>query len=94
MRKCKCYTCTHSDQPELLVAYYTGYTEACVEFLLWAKHNKIKMGSIADDDLGGLYARIQYNHDESHFLKQEAQDIINNQKDAQNDVRNKIKRKK
>lgn len=45
--------------------------EACECFLSWAKANKIKMGSIGDDDLSGLYAQIQCNRDESDCLRRE-----------------------
>lgn len=65
---CDCFTCKNHDKPELCIAYYKGYVEACEWFLSWAKANKIKMGSIGDDDLGGLYAQIQCNHDESDCL--------------------------
>lgn len=33
------------------------------------------MGSIADDDLSGLYAQIKYNHDELSWYMQECPDI-------------------
>lgn len=68
---CKCFTCTHKDPTEL-VAYYTGYVEACKWFLNWAEENKIKMGSISDDDLSGIYAQIDCNYQETMCLLKEA----------------------
>lgn len=70
MTDCKCFTCTHKS-PTLLTAYYTGYIEACDWFLKWAEANGIKMGSIGDDDIGGIYAQIRYNRDETSCLLDE-----------------------
>ncbi len=64
MSNCSCFTCTHED-PKLKKAYCIGYIEACKWFLGWAESQKIKMGSISDDDLGGIYAQIKCNHDET-----------------------------
>ena len=68
---CSCFSCTHRDKPEELIAYYTGYVEACRWFLTWAEENNIKMGSISDDDLGGIYAQIDWNCKETQYLLQE-----------------------
>ena len=73
--ECNCFTCTHKD-PKEHIAYYTGYVEACRWFLNWAKENKIKMGSIADGDLGGIYAQIKYNHDETLYLLNETEKLL------------------
>lgn len=78
---CDCFTCKNHDKPELCIAYFKGYIEACKWFLSWAKANKIKMGSIADDDIGGLYAQIQYNHDETYILCKELEEKIAEQKE-------------
>lgn len=66
--KSKCFTCQNQDKPELCVAYYKGYIKACEQFLSWAKAHNINEGSIADDDLGGLYARINYDYGETCYL--------------------------
>lgn len=78
---CDCFTCKNHDKPELCIAYYRGYIEACEWFLSWAKANKIKMGSIGDGDLGGLYAQIQCNCDETDCLCRELEREIKNNKD-------------
>lgn len=62
---CQCFTCRHHDEPRVVAGYLQGYMEACDWFLTWAKENNLKMGSISDNDLGGLYAQIQCNRDES-----------------------------
>ena len=62
---CQCFTCRHRDEPRVVAGYLKGYMEACDWFLNWAKENNIKMGSISDNDLGGLYAQIQCNYEES-----------------------------
>lgn len=72
---CNCFTCRHRDRPDLCNAYYTGYVEACDWFLNWAKRNNIKIGSIADEDLGGIYAQIKYNRDESEYMKKQYGEI-------------------
>lgn len=71
---CDCFTCTHKN-PQLRAAYYTGYVEACDWFLGWAESQGVKMGSIGDDDLGGVYAQIKCNRDETKCLLEEAKDI-------------------
>ena len=75
VKKCTCYTCTHND-PHELAAYYQGYIDACGWFLNWARNNKIKRGSIADDDLCGLYAQIEYNCEESKYLLSEIKQVL------------------
>lgn len=72
---CNCFSCRHRDEPRLVKAYYVGYIEACDWFLNWAKAQGIKMGSIGDDDLGGIYAQIRCNRDESDILARELPDI-------------------
>lgn len=62
---CQCFTCRHRDEPRVVAGYLQGYADACDWFLNWAKENGIRMGSIADNDLGGLYAQIQCNRDDS-----------------------------
>lgn len=73
---CKCFTCRNRDKPELLMAYYEGYIEACNAILLWAKRNNIKAGSIADDDIHGLVARVEFDRDESLYLLHETKKHI------------------
>lgn len=75
VKKCTCYTCTHDD-PHELAAYYTGYIQACGWFLNWAHNHKIKRGSIADDDLGGLLAQIEYNCGEAEYLLSEIKQVL------------------
>ena len=65
---CQCFTCRHSDEPRVVAGYLNGYIDACEMFLKWAKENGVKMGSIIDTDLGGLYAIIQCNYDDSRCL--------------------------
>ena len=71
---CKCFTCTHKD-PRLKKAYCIGYMEACEWFLNWAKEQGIKMGSISDNDLGGVYAQINCNYQETGCYARELPDI-------------------
>lgn len=71
---CKCFTCTHKD-PKLRKAYCIGYMDACEWFLNWAKEQGIKMGSISDDDLGGIYAQIQCNYQETGCYARDLPDI-------------------
>ena len=72
---CRCFTCRHSDEPRIVKAYLVGQIEACEWFLNWAKENKIKMGSIADNDLAGLYAQIQCNHDDACCIAHDLPDL-------------------
>ena len=72
---CQCFMCRHKDEPRLVAAHLDGYIEACDWFLNWAKENNIKMGSIADDDLGGIYAQIKCNRDESACILSELPDL-------------------
>lgn len=69
---CQCFTCRNHDKPELLIAYYEGYIEACNAILLWAKRNNTKAGSIADDGIHGMIARVAFDRDESMYLLEEA----------------------
>ena len=71
---CKCFTCTHKD-PRLKKAYCIGYMEACEWFLNWAKEQGIKMGSISDNDLGGIYAQINCNYEETGCYARDLPDI-------------------
>ena len=71
---CKCFTCTHKD-PRLKKAYCIGYMEACEWFLNWAKEQGIKMGSISDNDLGGIYAQINCNYQETGCYARDLPDI-------------------
>lgn len=71
---CKCFTCTHKD-PRLKKAYCIGYMEACEWFLNWAKEQGIKMGSISDNDLGGVYAQINCNYQETGCYARDLPDI-------------------
>lgn len=71
---CKCFTCTHKD-PHLKKAYCIGYMEACEWFLNWAKEQGIKMGSISDNDIGGIYAQINCNYQETGCYARELPDI-------------------
>lgn len=68
---CQCFTCTHRDKPQELIAYYKGYLEASDWFLNWAKRNKITAGHIEDDDISGIVAQIQFNRDETAYLLEE-----------------------
>ncbi len=83
---CKCFTCTHKD-PRLKKAYCIGYMEACKWFLNWAKEQGIKMGSISDNDLGGIYAQINCNYQETACYARDLPDIdtINELKGANNE---------
>ena len=71
---CKCFTCAHKD-PRLKKAYCIGYMEACEWFLNWAKEQGIKMGSISDNDLGGVYAQINCNYQETGCYAMSLPDI-------------------
>lgn len=84
-KKCNCFTCTHKD-PELREAYCIGYIEACNWFLNWAKSQKVELGSIGDDDLGGIYAQIKCNCDETHCYVDSLQDVKNNYKGEKEDM--------
>ena len=77
MTQCKCFTCQHRDQPELCAAYWQGYVDACDWFLNWARRNKIPEGHIADNDLPGIVAQMQYNRDESAYLLNEVKEMLN-----------------
>ena len=72
---CQCFMCRHADEPRLLTAYSVGYMEACKWFLNWAKDNNIKMGSISDNDLSGLYAQIECNYQETACILKELPNI-------------------
>lgn len=73
--KCQCFLCRHHDEPRLLKAYCVGYKEACEWFLNWAKEHNVKMGSIADNDLGGIYAQIDCNYIMNNCYMSELPDI-------------------
>lgn len=75
MTECRCFTCTHKSPP-VLVGYYTGYVEACDWFLNWAKAQGVKIGSISDNDLGGIYAQIRCNRDDSAELLSEIKESL------------------
>ena len=62
---CQCFTCRHRDEPRVVAGYLQGYVDACDWFLNWASPNKIKAGSIADDDLPGICAQMQCNRDDA-----------------------------
>ena len=49
--------------------------EACEWFLNWAKEQGIKMGSISDNDLGGVYAQINCNYQETGCYAMDLPDI-------------------
>lgn len=70
MRKegCQCFTCRHSDEPRVVSGYLQGYIDASDWFLNWAKSKNIPVGSISDDDLGGIVAQMKCNRDESSCL--------------------------
>lgn len=72
---CNCFTCRHGDEPRVVAGYLQGYIDASDWFINWAKKNKIKLGSIADDDLGGIYAQMKCNRDESGCLLEEFPDL-------------------
>ena len=57
----------------LVLAGDTAYLEERVPdwFLNWAEANGIKIGSIGDNDIGGIYAQIRYNRDETSCLLDE-----------------------
>ena len=74
---CQCFTCRHRDDPRLLKAYCEGYKAASEWFLNWAKKNNIKLGSIANSDLSGIYAQIKCNYDENNCYMAELPDIEN-----------------
>ena len=79
MRKesCNCFTCRHKDEPRVVAGYLHGYIDASDWFINWAEKNKIKLGSIADDDLGGIYAQMKCNRDESGCLLGDFPDLEN-----------------
>lgn len=72
---CQCFTCRHSDEPRLIAAYEQGIAEACDWVLNWAKRNNLKSGSVADDDLPGLIATLEYNRMASSCYIKEMPDI-------------------
>ena len=72
---CNCFTCRHKDEPRVISGYLQGYIDASDWFINWAEKNKIKLGSIADDDLGGIYAQMKCNRDESGCLLEEFPDL-------------------
>lgn len=72
---CNCFTCRHKDEPRVVAGYLQGYIDASDWFINWAEKNKIKLGSIADDDLGGIYAQMKCNRDESGCLLEEFPDL-------------------
>lgn len=72
---CNCFTCRHKDEPRVVAGYLQGYIEASDWFINWAEKNKIKMGSIADNDLGGIYAQMKCNRDESGRLLEDFPDL-------------------
>lgn len=72
---CQCFTCRHGDEPRLVKAYCVGFEDGCKQFLTWAKEHNIEMGSLSDDDLGGLYAAIDYNYAENACYMSELPDI-------------------
>lgn len=72
---CQCFTCRHKDEPRLVKAYCVGYAEACEMFLNWAEGQNIKMGSLRDKDLGGLYARFKCDYDDNNCYMSELPDI-------------------
>ena len=65
--KYQSFLCHHHDEPQLLKAYCVGYKEACEWFLNWAKEYNVKMGSIENDDLGGIYAQIDCNYTMNNY---------------------------
>lgn len=72
---CNCFTCRHRDEPRVVAGYLQGYIDASDWFINWAEKNKIKLGSIADDDLGGIYAQMKCNRDESGCLLEDFPDL-------------------
>ena len=74
---CNCFTCRHRDEPRVVAGYLQGYIDASDWFINWAEKNKIKLGSIADDDLGGIYAQMKCNRDESGCLLEDFPDLEN-----------------
>ena len=72
---CNCFTCRHSDEPRVVAGYLQGYIDACDWFINWAEKNKIKLGSIADNDLSGIYAQMKCNRDESGCLLKDFPDL-------------------
>ena len=72
---CNCFTCRHKNEPRVVAGYLQGYIDASDWFINWAEKNKIKLGSIADDDLGGIYAQMKCNKDESGCLLEEFPDL-------------------
>ena len=72
---CNCFTCRHKDEPRVVAGYLHGYIDASDWFINWAKKNKIKLGSIADDDLSGIYAQMKCNRDESGCLLEDFPDL-------------------
>lgn len=72
---CQCFTCRHSDEPRLIAAHEQGIVEACDWVLNWAKRNNLKSGHIADDDLPGLIAVLEYNRMAASCYVKEMPDI-------------------
>ena len=62
---CECYTCKNSGDLVRLEAYSIGFIEASRWFLNWAEANKIKMGKLGDNDIGGIYAEMMCNYQET-----------------------------
>lgn len=61
-KKCECFTCRNSGNPELLEAYYTGQVEALKPVLESLKRNGIKKGRVEDQNLEGLLACVDYEY--------------------------------
>lgn len=86
MSECQCFTCKYYDNPKLKKAYCIGYVEACEWFLNWAQENNIQIGSISDDDLGGIYAQIKCNYDETKCYMADLPDLDADFDDSKQDM--------
>lgn len=47
---CKCFLCTHKDNPEMLYGYLKGQQEVFQSIIYYFKQNGIKEGRISDDN--------------------------------------------
>ena len=72
---CQCFTCRHKDEPRVVAGYLQGYIDACDWFINWAEKNKVKLGSIGEDSLNGIYAEIKCNRDDAICISVDMPDL-------------------
>ena len=72
---CQCFTCRHRDEPRVVAGYLQGYIDACDWFLNWAERNGVQIGSIGEETIGGIYAEIKCNREESSCILSDMPDL-------------------